>query len=146
MIQYFLFENEGYALTRAAVLAGKSLSVSFDGAEETGALFVGEKEIKVRFGQCKIPVSYLAEGENRLLYVEQNGANTKRYTLESLYKCADVLGVKALASDQVSLALLASVRFLQKSLCQMDERVKKLEKCCFASPLFECEQKGENNV
>ena len=144
MIQYFLFAEESYALTRTAVLLGKTCRIRFDGAAEEGTLWVGDREVRVHKGTCSFPSAYLHEGENRLVYVQQNGQSTERFPLESLHRWGDVAGVKDLPNDKLSLALLAHVRFLRQMLCAMEKRVKDLENCCYAAPLFEYERKGEN--
>ena len=135
MIQYFLFGNESYALTRTAVLLGEALEICFDGAAADGILMIGKNGVKVKGGKCRFPASFLNEGENLLHYTEQNGTSVKRFALEPLYRCGDMAGVKALEADKVSLSLLAHIRYLRGALADMEKRVARVEACCFASPL-----------
>ena len=137
LIQYFLFGSENYALTRAAVLLGESLEIIFDGAACEGTLYVGKNEVKVREGKCRFPVSFLCEGENCLIYMQKNGNEIKRFTLEPLHKWGDMAGVKPLEGDRVSLSLLAHIRYLKGALSEMQERVARLETCCLGSPLLD---------
>ena len=137
MIQYFLFENENYALTRTAVMLGETLEISLDGAAEEGTLTVGKNEVKVKDGKCHFPGAFLCEGENRLYYTERNGTKVKRFALESLYRCGEMAGVKALEGDKVSLSLFAHIRYLRGALAEMEKKVARIETCCFASPLIE---------
>lgn len=137
MIQYFLFGNESYALTRTAVLLGDALEICFDGIDSDGILMIGKNEVKVKDGKCSFPASFLNEGENLLHYTAQNGTTCKRFVLEPLYRCGDMAGVKALQTDKVSLSLLAHIRYLRNALSEMEKKVARIESCCFASPLFE---------
>lgn len=135
MIQYFLFGNESYALTRTAVLLGDALEITFDGADKDGILMIGKNEVKVKDGRCHFPASFLCEGENCLRYFEKNGNEMKRFTLEPLHKWGEMAGVKPLEGEKVSLSLLAHIRYLKGALSDMEKRVARVEACCFASPL-----------
>lgn len=146
MIQYFLFGKENYALTRHAVLLGSRLEIVLDGAAEAGELLVGSYRLPVRGGRCAFPASYLSEGENCLIYSEGKGREMKRFALEPLHRWGEMAGVKPLDADKTALSLLAHIRYLKGALAHMEARVKKLEACCFAAPLFESENKGEKNA
>ena len=135
MIQYFLFGNESYALTRTAVLLGDALEITFDGADKDGLLMIGKNEVKVKGGKCRFPASFLREGENCLQYLVKNGNEIKRFALEPLHKWGDMAGVKPLEGEKISLSLLAHIRYLRGALADMEKRVARVEACCFASPL-----------
>ena len=137
MIQYFLFGSESYALTRAAVLLKETLEIALDGAAEDGELYVGKNKVKVKGGRCRFPASFLCEGENHLIYMQKNGNEIKRFTLEPLHKWGEMVGVKPLEGDKVSLSLMAHIRYLKGALSEMQERVARLEACCLGSPLLD---------